>query len=395
MMLNPVVRLQSNRHNAYYRRVRTRFCYPARRFLRSSEGDLLISGGDATERCALLMRFLKTEQARQSRPSIILTESEELETRLISMAESGSLGRRLYVCSRRYPNFDLFSGMTSGQIAGFFADAARAQGYHDAGHLVNYCTAFLSVLDRRAPLSLESIIAFLQNNDAAIAQEAIRQGMTAEADVLLSSPQGGSDMRGLVLLLDSAFPFFVRGRESGLSLTTAAMENALILVRAEAPQLPEIMSAYFAHELRGMREHSLLCALDCPSLLRFDPMRLTLDLLKQSPAVTVAVSTNNAQAALGENAIQDFDRCVLLFRAPGSAMDSQRLLSSLGEYTHSEALSTVSTPPRLVFSARRSESVGPVMFNRQRVLFQEVDRYDAVLLGHSGAEILCVQNLFL
>lgn len=395
MMLSPVVHAQSSRHNAHYRRVRTRFFYPARCFLNRSEGDLLISGGDVAERCALLLHFLRIERWQQNRPALILTESEELESRLISLAESGSLNRRLYVCSRRYPNYDLFSGMLPGQIAAFFAEVARMQGYHDAGHLVNYCAAFLSLLERHAPLSLDSIMAFLQNNDATLAQEAVQQGMAAEADVLLGSPQGGSDLRGLVLMLESVFPFFARERESGLSLTTAAMETAWILVRTDAPQLPEIMSAYFAHELRDLRESPLLCILDCPSLLRYDPMRLTLDLLKQSPVATVAVSINNAQAALGENAIQDFDRCVLLLRPLGSPTDAQRLLSCFGDYTHSEPLSTVSTPPRLVLSARRCESVGPVMFNRQRVLLQDIDRYDAVMLGHNGAEILCVQNIFL
>ena len=81
----------------------------------NAEANLLIDGGCADDRAALIASFVKNTTENSSEPVIILSQNQKTKQLLIEMAQADKIGE-LFVLDSNNNEYDFFSGMKKNNI---------------------------------------------------------------------------------------------------------------------------------------------------------------------------------------------------------------------------------------------------------------------------------------
>lgn len=388
------VRQQCLRHNGYLRHTAAYRRFPLERIL-AGEGNLLLTGGGPFRRREILLRLVR-QLRRQSpeKPVFVFTNSEDTELGLIEMARTGGLGP-LCAVSPRYPNYSVFGGLPPAAIADCLVRLAG----NEPPDLYGYALAFLTVLRRcqTENPSLADMLEFARNSDAGIAAWAQEHGLPEQYGQLAGSPRGGQHFRSLLQRTAAAFSSLTPEEDTvRFSLVNAVRQPCAVCLRVSTAS-PGLLADYFSFVLQTLLGwgEAFSVVLDEPVLLQSPAFLLTLEELKRNPLVTAAVSVENAAAFGEETFLGNFSRDIILTDGgPANPSDLQRILDSLGQYTHFEPAQSSAAPDGLfLWPQRRSVSDSILSYARAKVLLEETQGFQAVLRGHCGTEIAFVQRL--
>ena len=389
-MSSYLVREQCVRHNSGARCTAEYRRFPLERIL-SGEGNLLLTGGGLFRRREILLRLVRQLRRQYpEKPVFVFTGSADTERGLIEMARTGGLGP-LCAVSPDYPNYSVFSGLPPAVIADCLVRLAENE------TLYGYALAFLTVLRRyqtESP-SLADMLDFAKNSDAAIAAWAQEQDLPEQYSQLAGSPQCGKQFRSLLRRTAAAFSSLTPEEETDrFSFVNAVRLPCAVCLRVSTAS-PDLLAVYFScvlQTLLGWGE-SFSVVLDEPALLQNPVFLRTLEELKRNPLVTAAVSVGNAAAFGEENFLGNFSRNIILTDGANPS-DMQKILDSLGQYTHFEPAQSSAAPDSFfLWPKKRSVSDSILTYARPKILLEETEGFQAVLRGHRGTEIALIRRL--
>lgn len=383
-------RIQCSSHNSSQKKVRKVYSYNADKFFSDGYGNLLITGGYREKRCELLSRAILARKNLSLCPIFIFSEGYHLEDILVEAANAGQIGE-LFLISPNYKNYDFFSCLPQNQVVDFFTAFAGSKGYHDSRDLHDYTGSFLSVLSRYAPTKLAAISEFAKNTDLAIANAA---GVNSvDYDIITGTPRGGLNFRRLLSSACGAFSCITTPRcNSGFSLPALCNRDCVVLINAPSPDF-DAFAMYFIQEFKSMLHREFTLVFEDSLLLSSPALHDFLTLAKQRDNLDVYLSCENVLALPSNDAIGHFRKQITLLDGTIPPIDLQRIFSAYGQYSHFEATRTVSTPPRIFFSFKRSTSQGITPYSRERLMLEELRGYTAVLSGHRDAEIIATKRI--
>lgn len=395
-MVSRQLQKQCDIHNESMRRVKVFNRFPLSNVLKAN-GNILISGGDEEHRADCVASLV--QQTVYSHPYlsvIVLSNNEWTEQRLISMANTGELGR-LFVSSSDYKNYDVFYGMSSIVIADCFSRIAEARKYRDSSEIHDYAIAFLKVLNQAndGDVSLKAIKEFSKSSDDVIAKYAKNHGMNTEYTQIVGSKAGGKSFRSILEVLDNAFAGITTPEcETRYNIVNAISMSSVSYIRLDSDDM-QIAAIYFSCVLNQLvgNGRSFVIIYDDSMLLQYAEFAQTMCSIKRKPCVLVGVSIENAASVEYDNFLSNFPRFILLLDSSVDPADMQKMLNSLGEYTHFEPAESTGTPPRLLFILERSSSENIIQYTRPKVLMEETNRFVAVVRGYNGVEICLAHRL--
>lgn len=383
---------QCEKNNSALRRVTVRSKYSVNQLLRSN-GDLLITGGQRTQREGLLLRAVSQFREQfPERTAIVFTGSADTERGLIDLVCSGGPGP-LAVSSPDHRNYDVFCGLRPAEAAACLIQIAQVTNQCACGKLSAYALPFLNVLDRMndGDIALKAMRAFALNTDSAVATYAQKNGMEPEARQIMQSPGGGREFRSLLESVSFAFEALLPDgeQETGFSLTAAVGIPCVICVRADTAN-PSVVSTYFAWILQALagRQGNFALFLDESCLIRQTSFMETVEALKGT--VLTVVCVENAASLGTETFLSRFSRDIILLG--GTVAGMQKVLDSLGNYTHFQPANTISTP-RFFWLPGHSVSSNILTYDRPKVLLEETMGFQAVIRGDCGPDISLVRRL--
>ncbi len=382
---------ECSKHNNRLRNVKHKTVFKADDFLNTIDGNILITGGTQNTRNDFIIKFILKTKQTSNQPVIVLSNNNKLQEDLISLAETGSIGR-LFVSSDKYKNYDVFCNMSSNLIADYFSSVALTKGYRDTSELHDYLGAFLNILHIQAPVTLSSMLAFSKNTDAMIAEIAENNGYVSEQEILMSSGRGGTDFRRLLNMVYNAFCNLTTDNcSTKFNIITAIDTNCVTYINTNSPNY-ELLSLYYILELKQVMNKPFTVVFNDSSLLSNFELLKFIDLLKQKSNVNTLVSTANVVSLPSEGSFKNFNKKVIFLNGEMPSNDTQLVLDNLGSYSHFDSTLSQGTPPNLFFSFLKSESNGITEYSRAKILVEEENGNDAVLQGHNGSEIVVARR---
>lgn len=393
-MNNHTIINKCNAHNRALNCVKHKNSFSVEKFLNSSSGNLLINGGSVQDRVSVIKKEIVHIKGLSSNPVIVFSNNRLLQTELIELAQNGEIGR-LFVCSDDYKNYDVFCNMQANLISDYFSLLALEKGYRDTSELHDYIGAFLNTLKSRSDINLSSIKAFSENTDTDIANIAKGEGNEADYEILFGSGRGGINFRRLLSMVCSAFDKLTADEcSTGFNINAVMDSDCVVYINTDSYAY-EFLSLYFMQELKQAISKSFTLVFDDCLLLNNKELLEFVNVLKQRTNVNVVLSTDNIMSLPDENKLSNYSGQIVFLKGSAPPTDIQYVLSALGEYSHFEATSSESTPPKLLFSFLKSESSAPMQYTRAKVLIEEEFGNYAVLRGYNGTEILVVKKLII
>lgn len=382
---------ECSKHNNKLRNVKHKGVFKADDFLNTIDGNILVTGGTQNVRNYFIIKFILKTKQTSNQPVIVLSNNNKLQEDLISLAETGSIGR-LLVSSDKYKNYDVFCNMSSNLIADYFSSVALTKGYRDTSELHDYIGAFLNILQTQSPVTLSSMLAFSKNPDSMIAEIAVNNGYVSEQEILMSSGKGGTDFRRLLNMVYNAFGNLTTDNcSTKFNIITAIDTNWVTYINTNSPNY-ELLSLYYILELKQVMNKRYTVVFDDSSLLSNSELLKFIDLLKQKSNVNTLVSAANIMSLPSEDRLKNFTKKVIYLKGEMPPNDTQLVLNDLGNYSHFDATSSQGTPPNLLFSFLKSENNGITQYSRAKILIEEEIGNDAVLQGHNGSEIVVARS---
>lgn len=398
------VERQARLHNAEMRNVNYEHSYKFSSFLERARGNILINGGTKGKRRLCLLEYIVCMSANTCRPIIIFSDDDTLEENLIRLAENGMIGK-LQVCSEKRSKYDFFCGMQNRFISECMTRIASAKGCRDTTEPQSYINAFLAIMkdtlsginSRRGPdLNIMLENAGMQDSDLiAVAKSPLN------ASVLNSSTQGGVLFRSLLQIfadetsdIRNTNSNYNDPEDNALTIKNC-IKNQLIFLIKVPPVNCEILSVYFATELRSLIDNDFLCIFDDSLLLETESMQTVVSMMKKRSNIDVICSCDNILSFdhCDKDIEDNFNSNLIFLNGNAPQQDIQKVLSSFGQYTHMKAMTNISTPPRIFLTLARGEGESAQAYARDRVLLQEEYGKEAVITYGSNAHIVIVENL--
>lgn len=377
---------ECSKHNNRLRNVKHKSIFKADEFLNTINGNILITGGTQNIRNEFIKKFIFKAKQTSNQSIIVLSNNNKLQKGLISLAETGSIGR-LFISSDEFKKYDVFFNMNSNLIADYFSFVALLKGYRDTSEIHDYIGAFLNILQTQAPVTLSSMLAFSKNTDSMIKEIALSNGYVGEQEILMSSGKGGTDFRRLLNMVYNAFcNLTTKECSTKFNIITAINTNCVTYINTDSPNY-ELLSLYFMLELKQVMNKRFTVIFDDSSLLSNSELLKFIELLKQKSNVNTLVSAANIMSLPSEDKLKNFNKKVIYLNGEMPPNDTQLVLDDLGSYSHFDVTSSQGTPPNLFFSFLKSENNGITEYSRSKILVEEEVGNDAVLQGHNGPEI--------
>lgn len=366
------------------------YAYRLDQFLSQSGGNLLINGGTKEKRRECLLRLVEHNRAVSTDSVIIFSDDKYLESELITLAETGRIGK-LIVCSSEYPHYDFFRDMNRNLICEYFRKLALEKGMRDTSELSSYLGAFLTILSHRLSVNFSGMRLFAQNTDMNIKDNTED---VLSADVLIASPRGSVSAKSLINeAYEALSPITTDECSSGICIGRLVEQDCVFLINTPSAN-DEFFALYFAMELKALMNKSFMCIFDDSTFLNNETMRSVINTMKQRQHVNVVISHENI-VAVGdsEETLKNFNRDLVFLNGNTPFADLQYVLSSFGQYTHMAPMASKTTPPRLLFTLHIGEGESAAPFTRDRVILQEEFGNEALLKGGSGSQIVITKKL--
>lgn len=387
---------QAQKYNAAMRQIYT---FPRRDFgdyLNEYSGNMVITGGLSERRREALLRTVSHYRSVSNEPVIIFSSDPKLKSRLIGLANAGTIGQ-LYVIDKQYNNYDFLCGMDFRLIKEFFVNVAISEKITEIAALSSYTEAILNALSEKAVPSLASLRAFLLYNDTSIAA-ATDNSYTA--DMIRNSAAGGVILRSLVASVFNAFGMLTSPKcETGFRISSALEAEAVLLI--DYPQVYyDVFAQYFALELRAAGG-SFSVIFDDDPMLNYPGMYECVNKLKQRENIDIILSYDNILSIETSdkdeniNIMKNFPRHLIFFDGNMPFPDLQKLLSGYGQFDEMVAAHHKDDPPHLIITLLHGKGKGQIFHMKDRVTLQEYGDMDALLVGGSSPVIFLIKKLII
>ena len=363
--------------------------------------NFLITGGEESQRTAMLLRLLSGIRQRSSIPVILLTGSALTERAVYQAATENRLGQAR-VFSPRSRDYHPLYRMSEVQISNLLLSIARQQGYRNTDQLAGYIRAFLAVVQKYHRLSLPALLAL---DRAAPTNEILCNMARAcgagfhHTEAIRSFPGGTPILHDLLELLSQAYGNLTHERcASGHDLSAGCSEGLLMCLRINSDQ-PEVLDLALAAELQRLLNEGrsfLLVLNDVPLCSAEGLYRQICSAKNVSSGTSVGICTADAaawarqvtQAAEPENSLLSNTQTFVLF-ASGRENDSDLdgVLKYLGQFNRREVTAGGGHDAGLIhlFTSAHWEVSAGAPANRVRP--QDLTGYRVVLKGHDGRNI--------
>ncbi len=401
--MNKVSR-QAERHNDDMRNVCYEYSYKFSNFLERIRGNVLINGGSKEKRRICLLEYISYMSATTTRPIVIFSDDDILEEELINLATNGNLGC-LKVCSEKRSKYDFFCGLQNRFISECMTRIASARGCLDTTEAQNYTNALLAIMretlsrlnSHRGP-DLNIMLESAGMSDKEIIQ-ATKNSLNAT--VIEGSPKGGILLRSMLQIfadetqnIRNKDSNYMDSEDEALTVKNCVNNGLIFLVKVPAVNC-EILSVYFAAELRSLIDKDFLCIFDDSLMLDTEAMQTVVGMMKKGTHIDVVCSCDNIVAFdnCDKNLTDNFNCNLIFLNGNAPQQDLQKILSSFGQYTHMKVMKNRTTPPRVLMTLERGEGESAQSYTQDRILLQEEYGKEAVITYGSNANIIIVENL--
>ena len=383
-------------HNKLYRNVCVCTSYSLADFYEHSAGNLLITGGTLAQRSKAVCSLVKQLSAAGQEHIILFSNCSKTYSNLLNLNNAGMIGDAIFTTPDRQ-NYAPFSGWSPELCAEYFSRAASVAGYMSINEISSYSGGFFNILSAIGDNSLSSIQTLMSSFDNEITASVEDEENEIFKNLITSSAKGGVDARRIFTLTKSALAKITDlSGSSGYSLVS--VNKPCVSYISTMTNNHDAMAQYFMCELKEILHRKMTIIFEDSVILNSPVMMEFIKVLKQMCNITLIISTDNLfvlpnASQSGEDArTSGFTRHIVFVNSVNSPPELQNVLTSLGTYTHFEATTSESTPLRLLFSVKRSESSSTTTFSRPKLLLEE-EMGRTLLKGHCGNTIFSVGNL--
>ena len=361
----------------------------------NAEANLLIDGGCADDRAALIASFVKNTTENSSEPVIILSQNQKTKQLLIEMAQADKIGE-LFVLDSTNNEYDFFSGMKKNNIINFFKNMAASRGYTNINSLDSYITAFIDILSvKTTDINLSSLLAFSENTDTQIIDFAIKNGRKTAANALQSEANSRADFRTLLIQLRSAVePLTLEKIESKLSVSTIIHDAYVFYIDISDITDDVIAALYFTEEVNSVSNKQFTVIFDDCMLLTNQVLQESLNKIKQNINAVVVVSSENIVPTFDEKMRTNFGRQIIFLYGSAAPSDTQELLSRFGNYDHQEVFEGVASPSESFGFFNNHITTNTTTYKRDKIIYDQYKGY-TVVSGVNESDIMVVRNFYI
>lgn len=343
--------------------------------------------GESVHKNNIVMDYVAARRSAGIRPIVILSNSEELENKLIQYIRS--TGGNLAVVSPAYKSYSIFSSMKEADIVQCIFEAARTVNA-DTDDLVQYVCSVLTVMRACSiPVSLYSMIKLLNSANGRIVDIAKAKGVYE--DVIASLQLHVTKHTVLRYLLsfiaDSAESFADTSADSGRSLISLINDREnprdIIFIRPETKR-PELINYILASELQSVAGTNAFFIFDNINSCNCEQMQKVIDALRcRNTSIVGECIANPAAAADAENRIIKANSFVLF---PGGISQSalQSLIPSFGKFVEHNVQTTYRREAFHIFGDK-SNTTNRV--ERDRLLLSDLNGMVAIFGGDKGVTL--------
>ena len=393
------LRHEARRLNERQNLPRTLGSYSVTQFWQSAHEHFMVLGGDRRIRRSILLRKLACNLSGgtgSGAPTLVITNDPELGGMATGLpAPKGSL---LVASGSRYPNYDFFYGMSSADIARFFGEQARSDGYARPEEVSQYAGGLLAVLNSFVYPSLTTIRKLMQYPDEQIRNKGLERGVTKTylLDALVSCYQGGKKFREIADAMAVSFRTLGSGRQdkTGINLLTtvakARKAGAGGLHVVDVGGLPGAMiNRYLAAELQYIISSRVPFDLIVDGLMfdQNDALNGVINAVRNAGTGTVGILMGNPWRSFQrKEELQGYPAMILL--PQGDELDSDsltRIRQVFGQYTHHDVVR------RGGWLTRRGSQL--TSYARDRVSMEDTQRNQAICQLTGNGEIYLVRSL--
>lgn len=382
-MFENKVKKECRVHNQTARNVRYARSVCVDDFVGCSQGDLLITGGDVTERAKAVAHVVLNIMSDNPQPIVIFSNSQILKEFLMDYAKDDLMGQ-LIVSDKQYKNYDIFAGMSIETVTNYFCKASEIYRFN-VELTTAYAYAFLSIVSRMNGnyLDMRTITEF-----AGLSQNDFTNDISdSEYQMLMSAVGGASNFKIILANTRQAFSTISNyACSTGFNMTTAAVDAARTIYIHTESMNTNLMRQYFWNEMFSISDRHMTIVFDECIFLNDPEFQAFLSSLKDRANINIIVSAGDNASIINDDFTRNFRRYMVFLGTPTPQLQS--LLSNFGEYTHFDPGIGVAAPPTLVPTLVRGHQRHIITYSRARVRLEEESENSIVLVGHNGAEIL-------
>ena len=369
--------------------------YSMQEFWSQAKGNFYISGGDADEREEILIDQLEDALLERNMPTVILTGSVSMERAVIDLIQ-GMNGTKLYVSSKRYPNYHVFHGMSCNTITNYLWDVITNKNTGIDIKLKSYIRAFLTVLGKRYILSLPAIRKMIELEDYQIVSLGVSEGVEKTTlDILTTGADYGVTFRTLIQELCDVFGIISTEEcETEHSILNDATEKNRVLLINTRSKNSYIVNRYFYYELNELlEERNFRLILSDVSLQKDDGIEELINEMQLLQCNQLGISTYSLPVMFQREETRKGFPIQVILKGTGSVTGNDlELYHNLGDYKHYEASKGGSTDTEMITLFPSSNWQKGYQI-RDRVRLEDTEGSQAVLTGHNGNQILIVKKI--
>ena len=395
MAMRMTVQAECNRMNRQNRHVTVRQSFPMDRFWGSgSNGDFLLAGGGPNDRVNDVISYVRVSMMKLAKPIIILDGTGILENHLINLytQDPNPPHGQLRVYSSHYKGYDVFGGMNLFTILQYMKDVT-AQRPRGSEISPVYIEAFLALVSRVTPITLERIRQLAARNDSDILRIARSVSLEERFINEFENPQdNASNFRSFLMELQAAFShIWCRNTVSGHNISQDLSTPGVIYINAQS-QNPFLLNRYLSRVLDTIitTQYTLY------DLILFDLAVVENDGIMEH--VQKAVRQSNETVGLCCNNIAPFiEQYPFLTQVPRhilytsrGAMIPETLLAGYSDYDYHYPMRGFIRG--LTFSIFDWQ-IAAIKIKRVRSQDLTNDRIVKLLKGYNGDEIALIRNI--
>ncbi len=343
--------------------------------------------GESAHKDSIVLDYVVARLRSGIRPVLILSNSDNLENRLIQYVRTA--GGSLSVISPEYRTYSVFSGMSDADISQCITEAATQRGSNSPA-LTAYLYAFIGVLRAcNIPVSLYSMIKLSNSSNDKIVNIAQAKGnFYGFSDTLRNNSAELANLRVLLGdIADSSSSFADTSTDSGRSLVNlfnGGTNNSDIIFIRPVAKNPSLINFILATELQALTSKRGLFIFDNINSCNCEKMQTAVDNLRNSGSAVVGECIKNpVVTANSQNQIIP-GASFVIFPKGVSQIFLQTVLPTFGTYVHHRVQETTTREAFHIFGEKSYVIIREI---RDRLIISDVNGMDAIFGGNNGVSL--------